>query len=120
MNGDIIIVDRIIRKLIRIEELLYTLNYRSNRTMATLDQLKTDVANLTSHITAKAGEIAATLKDLQDQIAALTAGAVSQADLDALDTSVQNAVTQVDALGSPPAPTPDSGGGEVPPPPPPK
>lgn len=66
--------------------------------MASLDNLTAAIAELDADVTEAAAEVMAALDALKTQISELEAGAVSQADIDALTATVERADAAVDAL----------------------
>lgn len=81
---------------------LIHLTRQENEEMADISQLTTDVATLTSAVSA-AG---AALDDLATQVANLTAGNVTQDQINALDDSVNAATAALDGAVSKDDPTP--------------
>lgn len=75
------------------------------QTMASLDNITAAIAKLDTDVEQAASDVAAALQALKDQIGGLTAGAISQEQIDALQAGVDSADAAVTALDQSVAPT---------------
>lgn len=94
-----------------LHELLITTKTQGTHIMATLQELKDAIAQVSTDIAAEKAEVQALLKDLRDKVAALEAqiaqgGVISQADLDALKASIDAIDVGVKDISEPAVPTP--------------
>lgn len=74
-------------------------------TVASLDNLTAAIAKLDTDVEQAAADVSTAIQALKDQIAALTAGSISQEQIDALQAGVDTAdaaVTALDAATVPP------------------
>jgi len=106
----------VLEKLKRFEFYLIHIINLEKRIMTTVIELEAKITTLIDHVTKESSLASATLKDLNDQIAALkaqvTAGApATQADLDRLSAALDGIIKAVDGIIPPvvvpvPAPIP--------------
>ena len=104
----------VLEKLKRFEFYLIHIINLEKRIMTTVIELEAKITTLIDHVTKETSKAGATLKDLNDQIAALkaqvTAGApATQADLDRLSAALDGIIKAVDGIIPPvvaPVPVP--------------